>query len=192
MMNVRFSMKSVNLNKSRSREIMQWVNIIFNGKGKTGHKWSRSSYEKSQRQRKNAMLGDFFFYTSHRDPFARLIYGVPLLPDDPFSNNHSNGGTFRYCGFVSSVLVKVNERDRTSICYFHYREKLACLRKLCLHMRFTLLLNNFECSLSDATYKIRFIIRVILSDTTGSAHFRILFFCPMLLSLTLSYLLSPQ
>jgi len=32
-------MKSVNLNKSCLCETIQWVNTIFNGRGKTSHKW---------------------------------------------------------------------------------------------------------------------------------------------------------
>lgn len=35
---MRFSMESINLNKSRLREIMQWVNIIFKRKEKTSQK----------------------------------------------------------------------------------------------------------------------------------------------------------
>lgn len=75
-------MKSVNLNKSRSREIVQWVNIIFTEKERPAiHGHSLCTRNHSVKMQCRAIL--CFVYG---DPFAlRVSYRIyiPLLPDNP-------------------------------------------------------------------------------------------------------------
>lgn len=118
------------------------------------------------------------------DPFAlRVSYRIyiPLLPDNPSLIITLMAVNFVLILWYISCHVSKTKENINILLLLQRFEKLTCLRKLCVHMKFKLLFNRFLRLTRD---KIRFITR-------GICSLQNIFYISMSLSLFFFFLL-PQ